>query len=40
MEIIMRVRYLQLDFEDEVDWLDGLYCPVDYLQLDDEERGV
>lgn len=27
----MRVIYLQPDFEPEIAWADGLYCPVEFL---------
>ena len=33
----MVVKYLQLDFESEVDFADGLYCPVDFLNELEEE---
>ena len=34
----MTVRYLRPDLEPEVEFLDGLYCPVDFLILDEEEQ--
>ena len=35
----MSVRYLQDDFETVVEFEDGLYCPIDFLVLDDEESS-